>query len=286
MSDLSRRARPVLWRAVMRLRRLSPGRCAVVARTGAALLLPAPGASAQALDGPAATLTSAQAGVLARQVIRTEYTIDTRRRYARACSRRSRLRMVCRVRWVDTLGTFWRGTVDLRRSGTFGAPVERFTLTARGDRNDAPRRTYRGTLPAPRRRTYLGRPLDLEGLDGARMRVTIFPPIDPLAFGQFDAPAAGTRWVGFAMSVTNIGAGTLREAPTGDAVLFTTAGAKLSPGFRLSKPCEDPGTLELAPGATGTGCLAFEIPVGAAPGRVELRPGLGFGPQLGQWYAR
>lgn len=230
------------------------------------------------------TLAVRQVRRLIKKAVRVEYTIDIDRRYSRECDRRSRLRMRCRMRWIDDLGTFYKATVEIWRTGTYGSPTDHYRVDADGDRNDAPRQRYEGDFLTSVRRTYFGAPLTIpESFSDGKVRVVVEGILDPAPTGEFETPPAGTRYVGFPMRLTNQGDSTLDESLRNDSRLITPDGRTIDPEVIVTGPCEH-GAVTVPPGATRRGCVAFPVPYGQAVSHFELQLGSATADEIGQWH--
>jgi hypothetical protein len=230
------------------------------------------------------TLAVKEVRVLIKRAIRQEFTIDMDRRYSRDCDRYSRLRMTCDMRWIDDLGTWWKAEVEIWRTGTYGSSTDHYRVDADGDRNDANGSRYEGRFRTPLRRAYFGDPLTLPAdLDETRVRVTVGPPQDGLPFDEFDEPAAGTRYVGFPVTVRNLGDNPYEDLLANTAELILGDRTELQPAIKVSEPCGGDTDVMAAPGATAQECVAFELPFGRDVRHLEMNLESGTSDETGRW---
>ena len=244
-------------------------------------------AHAGRLDGPPTTLTIKDTAVLIKRAIRVEHSLNLKGRvpYTRSCARRSRLRFRCQVRWVDDFGTWFKGTVEVYRTGTFGSPTTRYSVDVRGDRNDAPRSRYSGSFLTPLRRAEFGKPLILPAdMDETRARISVDAPIDPLPGppDSFDDPPAGSRLVGFQINIENVGENLLDQYMTNVATMPLPAGGKLNARSHITPPCNEP-ELRLPRGERAQRCIVFELPFGVVPSELRITLDSGFSDETGAW---
>lgn len=265
-------------------------RLAYLLLAGAVLLLAtavsAHAADAQAapsLDSRPATLTAKDSRTATVAAIREHYTI---RRWHRrlTCRRQSRLRLTCRGRWADRYGTWYKATVRVARSGTYGSPTTTYRADVRGHRNDAPRRRYSGTIPTPVRRAYVGRSIPLTSRSGATsVRLDVIDPARPL--NEFNEPAPGSRYLSVMLTLTNKGSQTFDDALNNDVRLALPNGGRMRPSYDDTMECADADSfVKVPPGETHRGCVTFELPYGQAVSALEVRLDSGYAADVGRWY--
>lgn len=259
---------------------------AFVLAFGGALALAHSAYAAPSLDSRAATLTAKEGRAATREALRERYTI---RRWHRrlTCRRQSRLRLICRARWGDTYGTWYKATVRVVRTGTFGSPTTTYRADVRGDRNDAPRDRYSGTLPTPVRRAYVGQNITLASGSSSTVRVglDVIDPARPL--NEFSEPAAGSRYLSVVLALTNLGSRMFDDALNNDVRLALPNGGRLRPSYDETMECADADSfVKVPPGETHRGCVTFELPHGQGVTAVEVRLQSGDASELGRWYWR
>jgi hypothetical protein len=242
-----------------------------------------PGDPTPELDDRPDTLAVKEVRRLIKRAVREEYTIDTSRGYRRDCDRRSRLRMRCRMRWLDDFGTRYRAMVEIRRSGTFGSPTDHYRVAADGQRNDAPGRRYRGTFVTETRKAYLGDSLTLAAdLDEAVIRLRVDAPSDGVGHDEFDGPPAGTRYVGFPITLRNTGTRTYDGHLANDVKLVRADGTVLEAAVKVSPPCESQG-VRVPAGQERRSCVVFALPRDAGVRHIEVNLDSGTSEETGQW---
>jgi hypothetical protein len=131
----------------------------------------------------------------------------------------------------------------------------------------------------------LGDPIRLAGSASA-MRVTADRLLDPVPVGAADATITkGARFVGVFITLQNVGPAPYDESPLADASLVTSGGAKVLGEQVLGGPCEGEfaSHVKVVPGATGRGCIVFEVPAGQKPAVFQYALDSGFGEEVGMW---
>jgi len=234
-----------------------------------------------AAAAPARTLPVRKAKPLAKQALRTEYTV--KRYVTKSCKRLGRLRVRCRSVFRDGLGDHQRATVIVARTGTRTDDRERYGAIVR--RRGTPTRRFSGLIVEPTRRSVLGLPLTLLAQNDGRVRVTPGALIDPVPVGEFDTPPAGTRYVGVPIAVENVGAGQYDDSLHNGSRLITAADMTINTSIIVSPPC-DQGSVDVPARERRIGCVAFAVPFGTVLRAFEYRPNSGFGPEAGQWVIR
>jgi len=116
---------------------------------------------------------------------------------------------------------------------------------------------------------------------GESLQVQLVSIRDP-ASSSVVQPDPGNRFVGIQLAVRNVGTSTYHDSPSNGTALFSTDGQR---SFADVLDAVQPalGTLTLAPGATASGFITFQVPAGATVARFNLTLDLGFGPQTGTW---
>jgi hypothetical protein len=118
-------------------------------------------------------------------------------------------------------------------------------------------------------------------LSGESLQVQLVSIRDP-ASSSVIQPDPGNRFVGIQLAVRNVGTSTYHDSPSNGTALFSTDGQRsLADVLDAVQPAL--GTLTLAPGATASGFITFQVAAGARLARFNLTLDLGFGPQTGTW---
>jgi hypothetical protein len=118
-------------------------------------------------------------------------------------------------------------------------------------------------------------------LPGESLQVQVVSIMDP-ASSSVIQPDAGNRFVGIQLAVKNVGTSTYHDSPSNGTALFSTDGQRsLADVLDAVQPAL--GTLTLAPGATASGFITFQVAATATLARFNLTLDLGFGPETGTW---
>lgn len=145
-----------------------------------------------------------------------------------------------------------------------------------------------GSTSAPPKRARLGDAITLQGNTDAgepAMKVTALKVLDPLAAGQYDTPAAGKRYVGIRVRLTNVGSTTYNDAPSNGATLIITGDEQAQSTILSGGECgtDFVSAAKIAPGESQVGCLPFEVAKGKQPKEFQFTLASGFGNQTGEW---
>jgi hypothetical protein len=123
---------------------------------------------------------------------------------------------------------------------------------------------------------------------GEQMAVTVvqvFRHAQPAT--EFDDPSSGDRLYAVQFRLTDTGSAAYSDAPSNGAVVVDAKGQSYQPSFSDAAECQSfPGTENIAPGASGLGCIVFEVPQTAVITEVQFTLDSGMGPQTGQWDIR
>ncbi len=116
---------------------------------------------------------------------------------------------------------------------------------------------------------------------GESLQVQLVSVRDP-ASSALVAPEPGSRFVGIDLTVRDVGTAVYHDSPSNGTALFGSDGQRyLADVLDAVQPAL--GTLSLAPGASATGFITFQVPTAARLVRFNLTLDLGFGPQTGTW---
>lgn len=139
------------------------------------------------------------------------------------------------------------------------------------------------------KRAAFGKSIVLHGAAGERVRVRPYEVVDPLPAPTLAEDDPAFRYVGVRLSITNVGARTVRDSPSNGAVLVTGGGVGLNPELLLlgDDDCDSfGGSVTIPRGQTRRGCIGFKIPTGASARFFELTWDSGFAGVTGQWSMR
>jgi hypothetical protein len=101
---------------------------------------------------------------------------------------------------------------------------------------------------------------------------------------QFDGASAGDRLYAVQFRLGDTGSAAYSDAPSNGAVVVDSAGQSYQSSLDNAAECDSfPGTENIAAGASGLGCIVFEVPVKAKITVVQFTLDSGMGPQTGQW---
>ena len=115
--------------------------------------------------------------------------------------------------------------------------------------------------------------------------VTVFRHAQPAS--SFDAPDAGDRLYAVQFRLTDTGTAAYSDAPSNGATVVDASGQSYQSSLDNAAECQSfPGTENIAPGASGLGCIVFEVPRTAIITGVQFTLDSGMGPQTGQWDVR
>jgi hypothetical protein len=121
---------------------------------------------------------------------------------------------------------------------------------------------------------------------GEQMSVTVTKVISSAEPGdEFTSAPAGDRLYAVQFRLRDTGSAAYSDAPSNGAVVVDSAGQSYQAAIAdTAAGCTTfPGTENIAPGASGLGCIVFEVPKTAKIGEVQFTLDSGLGPQTGQW---
>jgi Domain of unknown function (DUF4352) len=138
----------------------------------------------------------------------------------------------------------------------------------------------------------IGDETTLKGLHGS-MKVKVLKVEDPMkappAKGLIrEVPRKGNRFVGVQVALTNVGDKPYSDSILNGARLVTDVAKASQPTILLSGKCQSKfGTkTRVAPGASKSGCLPFQVKKAAKVSGFELTLDSGYGPEKGAWAVR
>ena len=130
----------------------------------------------------------------------------------------------------------------------------------------------------------LGEPAELGTFEGSLSVTTT--DIHPSRGGRFDDLPQGSQLVGVEFEIENVGGEKYTDAPANGAVLRDTSGKKVEPAFPSGGDCSSSGfatTVDLKPGESDAGCVAFTLERGQSAGEFSYTPDSGFADDTGTW---
>ena len=131
-----------------------------------------------------------------------------------------------------------------------------------------------------------GDPITLKGTTaGETMRVTVvrvFKHARPAT--SLDAAPAGQRLVAVQIRLTDTGTRPYRDSPSNGATVVDAKGESFQAAISSVTGCPSfPGTEVIPVGASGLGCVVFQVPAAAKIVGVQFTLDSGLGPVTGQW---
>jgi hypothetical protein len=133
----------------------------------------------------------------------------------------------------------------------------------------------------------VGSAITLSGNDsGERMAVTVTKVISSASPGdEFSSAPAGDRLYTVQFRLDDTGSAAYSDAPSNGAEVVDSSGQSYESSITdTASGCVSfPGTENIAPGASGLGCIVFEVPKAAKITEVQFTLDSGMGPQTGQW---
>jgi nitrogen fixation protein FixH len=144
-----------------------------------------------------------------------------------------------------------------------------------------------GKAPAKAAPAGVGSAIVLTGNSaGEKMTVTVTKVFaHATGAGQFDTPSAGDRFYAVQFRLADTGSAAYSDAPSNGAAVVDSLGQayQSDPMDDVSQCDSFGGTENIAAGASGLGCIVFDVPVKAKITRVQFTLDSGLGPQTGQW---
>jgi hypothetical protein len=133
----------------------------------------------------------------------------------------------------------------------------------------------------------VGSAITLSGNDsGEKMAVTVTKVISSASpSDEFTSPPAGDRLYAVQFRLDDTGSAAYSDAPSNGAAVVDSSGQSYESSITdTAAGCTSfPGTENIAPGASGLGCIVFEVPEAAKITGVQFTLDSGMGPQTGQW---
>ncbi len=172
----------------------------------------------------------------------------------------------------------------LAAAGSGGSSVSNSTVTTAGGSTA----TTGGSTATTKASSaaHVGSTVAVSDGNGGDANVTITQVIDPASGAdQYTTPDAGKRFVGVEMTIQNTGKKTLQD----DANSTTTVQGSDNQTYTFDvndiSECTNfnSGSYTLAPGASVTGCVVFQLPTGVSPKQVQFQPTGFTGGTTGQW---
>ena len=132
----------------------------------------------------------------------------------------------------------------------------------------------------------IGSAITLSGNDsGEQMSVTVTTVItDAQPSDEFSDAPAGDRLYAVQFRLRDTGSAAYSDSPSNGAAVVDSSGQSYDSALDNAAGCQSfPGSENIAPGASGLGCVVFEVPQSAKITEVQFTLDSGMGPQTGQW---
>ena len=133
----------------------------------------------------------------------------------------------------------------------------------------------------------VGSAITLSGNDsGEKMAVTVTKVISSVSPGdEFTSAPAGDRLYAVQFRLDDTGSAAYSDSPSNGAAVVDSSGQSYQSSMTdTAAGCTSfPATENIAPGASGLGCIVFEVPKAAKITGVQFTLDSGMGPQTGQW---
>jgi len=133
---------------------------------------------------------------------------------------------------------------------------------------------------------HIGSTLDLTGdSSGEKMAVTVVKVINR-AHGadMFSTPNHGMRFFAVQFGLRNIGSATYNDSPSNGAKVVDSTGQSYQSDISNVRNCQSfPGSETIASGATGLGCIVFQVAKHARITEIQFALDSGFASDIGQW---
>ena len=131
----------------------------------------------------------------------------------------------------------------------------------------------------------LGDGATLKGLEEDTLKVAVLSIDDPMKNPATERPKQGRRFVGVRVRIENVGKKPYDDSVQNGTRLVTNMKEGANPTVLLSGKCPSKWGIrfKLAPGATKTGCLPYQVLKKAKVTGVEMRLNSGYGPETATW---
>ena len=147
-----------------------------------------------------------------------------------------------------------------------------------------------GNAGAAKETASIGSAITLTGnSSGEQVAVTVTKVISSASPGdELTSAPAGDRLYAVQFRLHDTGPAAYSDAPSNGAAVVDSAGQSYQAGLAdTASGCASFASPEnIAPGATGLGCIVFEVPKAAKITAVQFTLDSGMGPQTGQWGVR
>jgi hypothetical protein len=169
---------------------------------------------------------------------------------------------------------------------TMAASGGNHTVNTTGNSTTPTTGTGAGQSAKTTAKATVGSSITLAGnTSGEQMAVTVTKVItDANPDTDFDSAPAGDRLYAVQFRLADTGSAAYSDSPSNGATVVDSAGQSYQSGVETVAGCQSfPGMENIAPDASGLGCIVFEVPKSAKIAEVQFTLDSGFGPQTGQW---
>lgn len=124
--------------------------------------------------------------------------------------------------------------------------------------------------------------------DGEKMAITVTRIISHgKPANQYLTPDKGKRFYAVQFRLADTGTAAYSDSPSNGAAVVDSAGQSYQGSIYDVTQCQSfPGTVNIAAGQSGLGCVVFQVPAHAKITKVQFTLDSGFGPATGQWAVR
>jgi hypothetical protein len=132
----------------------------------------------------------------------------------------------------------------------------------------------------------IGSAITLSGnSSGEQMSVTVTKVISSASpSDSFNTAPSGDRLYAVQFRLKDTGSAAYSDSPSNGAAVVDSSGQSYQSGLETVSGCQGfGGTENIAPGSSGLGCIAFEVPKAAKIVSAQFTLDSGMGPQTGQW---
>jgi hypothetical protein len=138
----------------------------------------------------------------------------------------------------------------------------------------------------PAKAAGIGSAITLSGNDsGEQMSVTVTKVITDAQPGdEISGAPSGDRLYAVQFRLRDTGSAAYSDAPSNGAAVVDSSGQSYQSALDNAAGCQSfPGSENIASGASGLGCIVFEVPEAAKITEVQFTLDSGMGPQTGRW---
>jgi hypothetical protein len=188
-----------------------------------------------------------------------------------------------RIRYVVAGGILVIG--GLATAGSGGSSVSNSTVSTTA--SSSPNAAGGSTATTKASSTaHVGSTVAVSDGSGGKANVTLSQVIDPASGAdQFTTPDAGKRFVGVELTIANTGSKSLSDDANSTTSVQGSDNQSYTADFSNISECTNfnAGSYTLAPGASVTGCVTFQVPTAVTVKQIQFQPTGFTGGVTGQW---